>query len=344
MRLRRKQQPRGERAAEDDVGQLLAAIATPAEVGGVGEALGVASGLGRRVSTPIVRLPPLVRSLRPLQWAKNAVVFAALVFSGGLFGVGALLQTLTAAAVFCCASSAMYLVNDLRDIEGDRVHPVKRHRPIAAGLVTTRQATLAAMVLFSLAVVGAWLVAAPLLAVILTYVALVMAYSYGLKRLVILDVFAIAAGFVLRAVGGAVAIRVPVSPWLYLCTLLLALFVGFGKRRHELTSLDTEAVRHRVNLEAYSVPLLDQIIGVVASAIVMTYSLYTFAAPNVPQNHAMMLTIPFVVYGLFRYLYLIQRRDLGGAPETLLFADRPLLVCIAGWGLTSVAILYLVPR
>jgi len=270
-------------------------------------------------------------------------VFAALVFSGELFNVGPLLQTLAAAAVFCCASSAMYLVNDVRDIEGDRVHPKKRHRPIAAGLVTTDQATLAAMVLFGLAVACAWLVAAPLLAVVLTYVALVMAYSYGLKRLVILDVFAIAAGFVLRAVGGAVAIDVPVSPWLYLCTLLLALFVGFGKRRHELSSLENEAVRHRVNLEAYSVPLLDQIIGVIASAIVMTYSLYTFAAPNVPQNRAMMLTIPFVVYALFRYLYLVQRRDLGGAPETLLFADRPLLACVVGWGLTSVAILYLVP-
>ena len=343
MRVRRKQQPRDGRAAEHDIGQPLPAIAMSAEVGDVGEALDVPSGPGRRVSNPVVRLPPLVRSLRPLQWTKNAVVFAAVVFSGELFNVGSLLQTLAAAAVFCCASSAMYLVNDVRDIEGDRVHPVKRHRPIAAGLVTTHQATLTAVVLFGLAVACAWLVAAPFLAVILTYVALVMAYSYGLKRLVILDVFAIAVGFVLRAVGGAVAIGVPVSPWLYLCTLLLALFVGFGKRRHELSSLETEAVRHRVNLEAYSVPLLDQIIAVVASAIVMTYSLYTFAAPNVPQNNAMMLTIPFVVYALFRYLYLVQRRDLGGVPETLLFADRPLLVCIVGWGLTSIAILYLVP-
>ena len=344
MRLHLRHQPTVDRAVEDDARRLTAAIAAPVEIAAGGEAIGASPGLGRHGSAPIVRLPPLIRSLRPLQWTKNAVVFAALVFSGELFEVGSLLRTLVAAAVFCCASSAMYLVNDLRDVEGDRVHPRKRHRPIAAGLITPSQAAAAAAVLFGIAVAGAWLVGVPLLAVVLAYVALMVAYSYGLKRLVILDVFAIAAGFVLRAVGGAVAIDVPVSPWLYLCTLLLALFIGFGKRRHELTSLEAEAVRHRANLEAYSVPLLDQITGVVASAIVMAYSLYTFDAPNVPSNQAMMLTIPFVVYAVFRYLYLTQRRDLGGAPEVLLFADRSLLACIVGWGVTSVAILYLVPR
>ena len=291
---------------------------------------------------PTVRLPPLVRSLRPLQWTKNAVVFAALVFSGEVFESGR-----------CCGRGGGLglLLRQQRHVPRQRR---ARHRagprppgeaPSTHGRRTRHphQATLTAVVLFGLAVAGAWSVAAPFLAVVVAYVALMMAYSYGLKRLVILDVFAIAAGFVLRAVGGAVAIGVPVSPWLYVCTLLLALFVGFGKRRHELSTLKTEAVRHRANLEAYSVPLLDQIIAVVSSATVMTYSLYTFAAPNVPHNHAMMLTIPFVVYALFRYLYLVQRRDLGGVPETLLFADRPLLACIVGWGLTSVAILYLVP-
>lgn len=302
------------------------------------------STLPRERGHRTVDIAALVRSLRPLQWTKNAVVLAALVFSGELFSLGSLARAIAAALVFCCASSAMYLVNDIRDVEGDRVHPKKRLRPIAAGLITTGQATAAAAALFGLAVVGAWLVGPPFLVVILNYVALIVAYTYGLKRLVILDVFAIAAGFVLRAVGGAVAIDVPVSPWLYLCTLLLALFIGFGKRRHELTSLETDAIRHRANLESYTVPLLDQITGVVAAATVMAYSLYTFDAPNVPQNHAMMLTIPFVVYALFRYLYLTQRRDLGGAPEVLLFADRSLLACIAGWGLTAIVILYLVPR
>ena len=156
----------------------------------------------------------------------------------------------------------------------------------------------------------------------------------------IVDVFAIAAGFVLRAVGGAVAIAVPISPWLYVCTMLLALFLGFGKRRHELATLQQEAVNHRANLASYSLPLLDQIIAVVASATVMAYSLYTFDAPNVPDNHAMMLTIPFVVYAIFRYLYLIYRRDLGGSPEVLLVTDRPLFLSIIGWALTSIAILY----
>ncbi len=343
MSVRRKQRLRGERVPEDGVGQLVAAVAAPAEVGDVGEAFGAASGLGRRMSSLTLRLPPLVRSLRPLQWLKNVVVLAALVFSGQLFVVESLARAVAATLIFCCASSAMYLVNDLRDIEGDRVHPKKRHRPIAAGLLSTGLAATTAAVLSGLAVLGAWLVGPPFLAVILTYGALMLAYSYGLKRLVILDVFAIAAGFVLRAVGGGLAIDVPVSPWLYLCTLLLALFIGFGKRRHELTFLEDEAVRHRSNLASYTVPLLDQFISLIGAAIVMAYSLYTFDAPNLPENHAMMLTIPFVVYALFRYLYLIQRGD-GGAPEILLFADRALLVSIAGWGLVSVILLYLAPR
>ena len=283
----------------------------------------------------------LLRALRPLQWTKNTVVLAALVFSGGLFDAEPLARAAAAAIVFCCASSIVYLVNDLRDVAGDRLRPTKRLRPIAAGTVTRRQARTTALGLFALAATAAWVVRPAFLAVVAGYLVLMVGYSYGLKRLVILDVVAIAAGFVLRAVGGAVAIDVQISPWLYLCTMLLALFIGFGKRRHELGFLEAEAARHRANLEAYSVPLLDQLIGVVASATMMAYAFYTFDAPNVPRNHAMMLTIPFVVYALVRYLYLVHRRDLGGAPEVLLFADPPLLVCIAGWGLSSVAILYL---
>ena len=284
----------------------------------------------------------LLRALRPLQWTKNTVVLAALVFSGELFDAEPLARAAAAAIVFCCVSSVVYLVNDLRDVKGDRLHPTKRLRPIAAGTVTRGQARTAALGLLAVGATAAWLVRPAFLAVVAGYLVLMVGYSYGLKRLVILDVLAIAAGFVLRAAGGAVAIGVPISPWLYLCTMLLALFVGFGKRRHELTSLEAEAVRHRANLEAYSVGLLDQIIAVVASATVMAYAFYTFDGPNLPRNHAMMLTIPFVVYAVFRYLYLVHRRDLGGAPEALLFADPPLLVCIAGWGLSSVAILYFV--
>ena len=170
--------------------------------------------------------------------------------------------------------------------------------------------------------------------------ALMVAYSYRLKQLVIIDVFAIAAGFVLRAAGGAVAIEVPISPWLYVCTMLLALFLGFGKRRHELSTLQAAAVHHRANLDSYSIPLLDQIIAVVASATVMTYSLYTFDAATVPENHAMMLTIPFVVYAIFRYLFLMYRKDQGGSPEVLLVTDAPLLICLVGWAISSLAIVY----
>jgi 4-hydroxybenzoate polyprenyltransferase len=168
-----------------------------------------------------------------------------------------------------------------------------------------------------------------------------IAYSYGLKRLVILDVFAIGTGFVLRAAGGAVAIAVPISPWLYVCTMLLALFIGFGKRRSEIVLLEGQAGRHRANLDAYTIGMLDQIIGIVSSATVMAYSLYTFDAASVPENKSMMLTIPFVLYAIFRYLYLVHRHNLGGSPEVLLFTDRPLLLCIVGWGISSIVILAL---
>jgi 4-hydroxybenzoate polyprenyltransferase len=177
-------------------------------------------------------------------------------------------------------------------------------------------------------------------AVIGGYLLLMSAYSAYLKHLVIIDVFAIAAGFVLRAAGGAVVLDVPISPWLYVCTVLLALFVGFGKRRHELLLLEESAGSHRRNLDEYSEQLLDQFILITAAATVMAYSLYTFAAANLPANHSMMLTIPFVVYAIFRYLFLVHRRDGGGSPESMLLADRPLLSCIALWGVTTVAILY----
>ncbi|MDQ3045643.1 MAG: UbiA prenyltransferase family protein, partial [Chloroflexota bacterium] len=188
---------------------------------------------------------------------------------------------------------------------------------------------------------GAYVIRPTFLLVVAGYMLLMVAYSYGLKRLVLIDVFAIAAGFVLRAAGGAVAIGVPISPWLYVCTMLLALFLGFAKRRHEMTSLEAMAVRHRANLDAYTVPLLDQLITIVTAATLMAYSLYTFDAATVPSNHAMMLTVPFVVYAMFRYLFLIHRRDGGGSPETLLFKDAPLLAAIVCWGVVSVAILSL---
>lgn len=288
-----------------------------------------------------IRLPAIIRALRPLQWTKNCLVLAPIIFADRAFDAHYLSRSIAAAILFCAVSSGVYLINDIRDAEQDRLHPKKRFRPIAAGEVSPRIAAIVAALLLIIGLLGSLTIRPALTGIFVAYIALMLAYSYGLKTLVIIDVFVIAAGFVLRAAAGAIAISVPVSPWLYVCTMLGALFIGFGKRRNELTTLEHLASQHRANLDAYSVQMLDQIIGIVASATVMTYSLYTFDSPNVPENHAMMLTIPFVLYALFRYLYLIYRRQLGGSPEVILVTDKPLFLCIVGWGLTSLAILYL---
>jgi 4-hydroxybenzoate polyprenyltransferase len=288
-----------------------------------------------------VALPPLIRAMRPLQWSKNSLVFAALLFDKRVFQWDALWHTLAAAMVFSAVSSAIYLVNDVRDVHQDRLHPKKRFRPIASGEVSPGQAMRVAVVLLTIGLITAVAVRPEFAIVIVAYIALMLAYSYGLKRMVILDVFAIAAGFVLRAVGGAVAIDVPASPWLYVCTALGALFIGFGKRRNEIVTLEAAAGQHRANLEDYSLPMLDQIIAIVSAAMLIAYSLYTFDAANVPDSHAMMLTIPYVAYGLFRYLFLVYRRGEGGSPEVLLIKDPGLISCIAGWVATSLIILYL---
>jgi 4-hydroxybenzoate polyprenyltransferase len=298
-------------------------------------------------STPVAaaagyyRLPPIIRAMRPLQWTKNSLVFAAVMFADQVTDLEAVIRTIGAALVFCGVSSAIYLINDIRDVEQDRLHPKKRLRPIASGELPVKTAAIFAGMLMVVGLICAVAIRPAFALVIVGYIALMIAYSYKLKQLVIIDVFVIASGFVLRAAGGAIAISVPISPWLYLCTMLGALFIGFGKRRNELVTLEGMAGQHRANLDAYSLPMLDQIIGIVSSATVMTYSLYTFDATAVPLNHAMMLTIPFVLYALFRYLYLIYRKQLGGSPEVLLVTDRPLLLCIIGWAVSSFAIMYL---
>ena len=294
-----------------------------------------------RETGAVPRLPALVRAMRPLQWTKSSLVFAALLFDRKVFEAGPLFRSISAAIVFCLLSSAIYLINDVRDVEADRVHPRKRRRPIAAGEVSERTAMTTAAVLLVVGVAGAAAIRPVFSLVALGYIVLMVAYNVRIKELVILDVFAIAAGFVLRAAGGAVAIAVPISPWLYVCTMLGALFIGFGKRRNEIETLNQLAVNHRANLQVYSLQLLDQIIAIISSAILMAYSLYTFDASNVPNNHAMMLTIPFVMYALFRYLYLIYQKKEGGSPEVLLITDRPMLFCIVAWGLSSGVILYL---
>jgi 4-hydroxybenzoate polyprenyltransferase len=279
--------------------------------------------------------------VRPLQWTKNGVLFAALVFDQRLFELDPLLRTVVAALVFCALSSAMYLINDIRDIEADRQHPLKRHRAIASGALSPAAALRLAAGLLAGALLAGALVRIEFLYVCLAYVGLMLLYSLWLKRLVLIDVLAIAAGFVLRAAAGAVAIAVEISPWLLVCTMLLALLLGFGKRRHEAIILRGRGARHRANLALYTPRLLDQLIGLSAAATLIAYAVYTFDAAAVPANHSMMLTIPIVAYAVFRYLYLVYARRLGGSPEVLLVHDRPLLATIVLWGLSSVAVLYL---
>ena len=278
--------------------------------------------------------------MRPKQWTKNAVVFAALVFDHKLFDTGRLATVIGAFLCFCLASSAVYVVNDLRDAESDRQHPRKRLRPIASGQINSRSAWALVGLLLLVSIPAALMLRPAFGAVLVGYLVLMTAYTFALKHLVIVDVFAISAGFVLRAAGGAVVLDIPISPWLYVCTVLLSLFIGFGKRRNELLLLDVGAAAHRRNLDEYSPELLDQFIMITAAATIMAYSLYTFVATNLPENHSMMLTIPFVMYAIMRYLFLIHRRDGGGSPEQTLLTDFPLLGCITLWGVVSVAIVY----
>ncbi|MDQ3548024.1 MAG: decaprenyl-phosphate phosphoribosyltransferase [Chloroflexota bacterium] len=278
--------------------------------------------------------------MRPKQWTKNAVVFAALVFDHKLFDIGRLATVIGAFLCFCLASSAVYVVNDLRDAESDRQHPRKRLRPIASGQMSNQAAWALVGLLLLLSLPAALILRPAFGAVLAGYLILMTAYTFVLKHLVIVDVFAISAGFVLRAAGGAVVLDIPISPWLYVCTALLSLFIGFGKRRHELLLLESSAGAHRRNLDEYSPVLLDQFITITAAATIMAYSLYTFVATNLPDNHSMMLTIPFVMYAILRYLFLIHRRDGGGSPEQALLTDFPLLGCITLWGIVSVAIVY----
>ena len=287
-------------------------------------------------------LRALLKTMRPRQWTKNAFIFAALVFDKQLFIVNSLLRTIGGFVLFCFISSAVYIFNDLADIEADREHPEKRHRPIPSGQLPVGVAWAAGIVLVLLSVGLGYLLSPAFAAVILTYLLLNIAYSKWLKHVLILDVLIIAAGFVLRVVGGVALIHVErFSPWLYVVMTLLSLYLGFGKRRAELALLSDDAGSHRKVLHGYTIPLLDQYIMIVSGTTIVAYSFYTFSAPNVPANHSMMLTIPFVVYAIFRYLYLIQVKHAGGAPEEILLSDRPFQVGMLLWGLVVLAVFYL---
>ncbi|MBI4926973.1 MAG: decaprenyl-phosphate phosphoribosyltransferase [Anaerolineae bacterium] len=285
----------------------------------------------------------LIKTMRLRQWTKNAFILAALVFDRqiSLTNTTPLIRSLGAFFLFCLLSSSVYLINDIIDVEADRKHPTKKNRPIASGKLPIPVAVAAAIVIIIIALPLSYLLSPMLGVIALAYLLLNLAYSNWLKHIPLVDVIVLAMGFVLRVGAGVVVINVErFSPWLYVVTTLFALYIGFGKRRAELTLVANGSGTRKV-LDGYNVPLLDQLITIVSSSTILTYSLYTFSAVNLPTNHTMMLTIPFVMYGIFRYLYLIQVKQEGGAPEEMLLTDRPLQITIALWGLAVLAIFYI---
>ncbi|MFN8482807.1 MAG: decaprenyl-phosphate phosphoribosyltransferase [Anaerolineae bacterium] len=294
--------------------------------------------------SPARTLRYLFKAMRPRQWTKNLFVYAALLFDAKLLDVPLFLKTTAGFLIFCLLSSAVYLINDLSDMEADRAHPTKRFRPLASGRLSPRVAIVATVLFIAVSLPASFALDWRFGLISIGYLALQIAYTFVLKNIVLVDVFCIAAGFVLRVAAGVVLVQARnFSPWLYLTVTLLALFIAIGKRRHELTLLQGKADSHRRILSQYNLRLLDDMMGLVTAATAVTYAFYTFSAPNLPPNHLMMLTIPFVLYGIFRYQYLIHVRGEGGSPDELLLRDKPLIVDIVLWGLTVFAVMYIVP-
>ena len=284
----------------------------------------------------------LAISLRPEQWTKNLLLFAGLIFGGRLLEVSAVLTAVAAFAIFCALSGCIYLFNDVWDRDADRCHPLKQARPIAAGDLSVPAALSAAAVLAAVAISAAFLFNTALGAVAAGYALLLLLYSTALKHIVIIDVLAIAGGFVLRAIAGALAVHVPIGAWLLSCTTLLALFLALSKRRHELTLLGEGAADHRPILEEYSPYLLDQMIAVVTASTLIAYTVFATSADTAQRlgTPRLGLTIPFVLYGIFRYLYLVHQKRGGGSPAALLVTDRPLLACVVLWVGTVAVLMY----
>jgi len=283
----------------------------------------------------------LIVTMRLKQWLKNGFIFLPLLFDVKLLNLLYLARTLAGFALLCLASSVVYIINDLADIEKDRRHPTKRYRPLASGQLAPGVALAGALVLTLITLPLSFVLNTTFGLIVAGYLVLQLAYSFFLKHMIILDVLTVSAGFVLRVAAGVALVDVVrFSPWLYVLTTLLALFLSFGKRRHELLLLKEEANSHRASLEEYNLPLLDEMMSVVTATTVVAYSLYTFSAENLPKNHTMMLTIPFVLYGIFRYLYLIHVRGEGGAPDEVVLRDRPMQITLLLWGLSVFLILY----
>lgn len=304
------------------------------------------------ISSPVVleagakptslRLPAIIEALRPGQWVKNGFVLAALIFAQRLTDQQAVVDSCLAALIFCGASSAVYLLNDVLDADSDRLHPIKKLRPIASGRVHPRTALAVALLLTAGTLPGSWILSRGLFEVVLFYAVLNVAYSTWLKHVLLLDVFVIAAGFVLRVLAGGIVIQVPISSWLILCTTLLALFIALSKRRHELVLLGEQRGLHRSNLGQYSRYFLDQLIAIVTASTVMSYALYTMSSDvraRFPGKH-LALTIPFVIFGIFRYLFLVHQREAGGNPTRMVLSDSVLLSVVLMWTASVILIIY----
>ncbi|NOY88488.1 MAG: decaprenyl-phosphate phosphoribosyltransferase [FCB group bacterium] len=279
---------------------------------------------------------------RPSQWLKNGIVLAALIFAGAVMQLDKVITAIWAMAIFCLLSSVIYYFNDLIDCEIDKRHPIKKKRPLASGAVSKKTAILVMLLLLVIALYLSWLVNFNFFLISVVFVVFNFLYTIWLKQIVIIDVMSIAISFIIRAYAGALAIDVPASKWLLINTLLLALFLGFGKRRYELIFLEQDASMHRKILDKYSPYLLDQLIGVVTPAVVVIYMLYTFSpeVSNKLGTQNLFLTIPFVIYGIFRYLYLIHKEEQGGSPTEVLINDKPILITVILWIITVIIILY----
>lgn len=290
-------------------------------------------------------LRSLFESMRPKQWTKNIFVFVAIIFDKKLFDLQWLVVTLAGFVYFCLLSSSVYLINDILDVKADRNHPEKKNRPIASGRLPINIALITAIVMAAGSLISSYFLSLGFGIIATVYIVINLLYSKWLKHIPVLDVMIIASGYVLRVAAGVTLIKVErFSPWMYVVTTLLALFLGFGKRRAELALLAKNATSSRQVLDGYSIPLLDQLITIVSGMTIVAYSLYTFQAQSVGENYFTMLTIPFVVYGIFRYLYLIQIKNAGGAPEDLLLSDRQLQITVVLYGIAVVIVFYLLPR
>ncbi|HSM24407.1 MAG TPA: decaprenyl-phosphate phosphoribosyltransferase [Anaerolineaceae bacterium] len=287
-------------------------------------------------------LKGIIKEMRIHQWIKNAFVLIPLVFDRQLLLIEPFTRTFIGFFLFCFVSSSVYLINDILDIEADRLHPKKRYRPLASGSLPIPVAVFVAIFLVLGSFIGAFFLSKSFLIILALYFFVNLAYSIKLKHVPLIDVFIIAAGFVLRVGAGVALIEVErFSPWLYVVTISFALFFALGKRRGELATIQENHNNQRKVLDGYTIPLLDQLITIISATTIISYSLYTFSAPNLPDNHSMMLTIPFAIFGIFRYLYLIQVKNEGGAPDELVLSDRPLQITFILFAFTILLIFYI---